>query len=104
MARDFAKAFYLSNAWRSCRDAYASSVGWLCEDCLENGIYTPGEIVHHKKHLTPKNINDKAIALGWSNLRLVCRDCHAKQHKKQIEMRYCFDDDGNVCPPYREIW
>ena len=99
MAREFAKAFYQSDAWKSCRESYAKSVGWLCEDCMEKGIYTPGKIVHHKKHLTPQNINNEAIALGWGNLRLVCQDCHAKQHKRMEEKRYVFDENGNVCPP-----
>ena len=78
--REFAKAFYKSKAWQRCRDGYAASVGGLCEDCLAKGLYRPGEIVHHMTELTPDNINDPAVSLSWSNLRLLCRDCHAKRH------------------------
>lgn len=67
----------------------------LCEVCWEKGIPKPGEIVHHKTPLTPENINDLDIALGWDNLQCVCRDCHAKLHGKKV-MRYKLDELGRV--------
>ena len=96
MAKEFAKAFYRSKAWERCRVAYSKSVGGLCEDCLEKGLYTPGKIVHHIKHLTPDNIGNSSISLDWSNLRLVCQDCHAKEHKTESTARYAFDENGNI--------
>ena len=93
--KEFAAGFYKSKAWQKCREAYARSVGWLCEDCLEKGIYKPGEIVHHKKELTPENIDKPEITLNWDNLRLVCRECHAEQHGKR-QRRYSVDEYGNV--------
>lgn len=78
MAKEYAKSFYKSKAWQRCRDEYAKSVNWLCEDCLEQGIYKPGEIVHHMIEITPENINDPMVTLNWDNLRLVCRECHAE--------------------------
>ena len=93
--KDFAKSFYKSKAWQRCRAGYVKSVGGLCEDCLKKGIYTPGEIVHHKVHLTPDNINDPDISLNWDNLKLVCRECHAKEHSASNE-RYLFDESGKV--------
>ena len=101
LAREFAEAFYKSDAWRQCRNNYAKSVGWLCEDCLSLGVYNPGKIVHHIIHLTPENISNPSITLDWNNLRLVCRDCHAREHKTAITKRYYFDEHGNVCPPYQ---
>ena len=95
MARDFAKAFYRSKAWEICRAGYISYRRGLCEDCLANGIYTPGDTVHHIIELTPDNINDPEISLSWDNLRLVCRDCHAKEHKRDIK-RYKIDELGRV--------
>ena len=92
--RDFAKAFYKSRAWQECRAGYAASVGGLCEDCLDRGLYRPGEIVHHMIELTPDNINDPAVSLSWSNLRLLCRDCHAKRHGAR--RRYRVDPAGRV--------
>lgn len=94
--REFAAEFYSSKAWKECRKAYAKSRRNLCEDCLEKGIYRAGEIVHHKVHLTPENINDPNITLNFKNLRLVCRDCHAKEHGKKRKWRYSIDELGKV--------
>ena len=93
--------FYKTEAWKSCRDAYAKSVGGLCEYCYAKGRIVPGEIVHHKVHLNPQNINDPNISLDWGNLVLLCRDCHGAVHTKKIK-RYKVDALGRVtmtdCP------
>ena len=94
--REFAKGFYTGDMWKETRKAYASSVGWLCEECLAKGLYTPGKVVHHIIPLTPKNISDPNITLGWSNLRLVCQDCHARIHRQNKGKRYQVTDDGKV--------
>ena len=90
----YAEAFYNSNAWKECRTAYKKSVGGLCERCLKNGLVVAGEIVHHKIHLTPANINDPAVTLNFKNLELVCRECHALEHSNG--RRYVVDAAGNV--------
>lgn len=95
--KEFAEQFYQSRQWKQCRAAYIKSVGGLCEDCLKKGIYTPGKVVHHKETLTPQNIDDPLITLSWGNLKLVCQDCHAKEHTR--EKRYKFDLVGRICPP-----
>lgn len=94
MARDFARAFYNSRAWKDCRLAYKKSKRNLCEICLEKGLFVPGEIVHHKIHLDPVTINDPTISLSWDNLQLVCRDCHARLHKPT--KRFKVDELGRV--------
>lgn len=95
MAAEWAYAFYHSTAWKVCRAAYAASVHYLCERCGK-----PGKIVHHNKvWLTPSNINDPHITLGWWNLQMVCDDCHKEAHrKKPSAMRegFAFDEDGNL--------
>ena len=97
MARPFAKPFYKSTEWLRCREEYAKSVGYLCEDCLKRGVYRPGVIVHHIEELTPINITNPEVSLDFSNLRLVCRDCHAKEHShKGKDRRYVIDEKGNV--------
>ena len=93
--KDFAKSFYTSRAWKNCRRAYAASVGGLCEDCKAKGLITPGEIVHHKIELTPENIHNASVTLSWNNLRLVCRECHAREHGAR-ERRYTVDPLGRV--------
>ena len=58
-------------------------------------MYTPGEIVHHKVHITPVNINDESVTLNFDNLELVCRDCHAELHEAH-HRRYRVDEFGRV--------
>ena len=98
--RDFAKQFYQSDAWKTTRALYINSVDGLCELCLKDGIYKPGKVVHHIKHLSPQNINDDRVTLGWDNLMLLCQDCHAKIHKKEITTRYKFNERGEVIAPH----
>lgn len=93
--KEFAKDFYTSKAWKQTRAAYISSVRGLCEICKRKGKIKPGVIVHHKIHLTPDNINDPDISLNWDNLQLLCRDCHADQHRTTIK-RYTIDPLGRV--------
>ena len=92
----FNDAFYVSDAWKKCRDGYARSKGGLCERCMERGIIRAGEIVHHKVHLTADNITDPNITLNWRNLMLLCRECHGEIHSKP--KRYKVLDDGRVIP------
>lgn len=95
MARDFAKSFYSSRTWTDCRNAYAKSVGGLCERCLARGLYRPGVIVHHKCYISPDNINDPTVTLNFDNLELLCRDCHAAEHDNH-QRRYKLDDLGRI--------
>lgn len=97
MAREFAREFYNSSAWAKCARAYKKFRRGLCENCLAKGIYTPGVIVHHVVHLDPINISDPKIALSFDNLRLLCRDCHAKEHG--AVKRYFFDEHGRLKIP-----
>ena len=97
MAREFTKGFYKTAAWKHCREEYAKSVGYLCEDCLAKGIYKPGEIVHHMIEIRPENITNPEITLSFSNLRYVCRDCHAARHSNKTKgRRYVIGPDGEV--------
>ena len=70
--------------------------GGMCEICHER----LGYIVHHKKKLTPININNPDVSLSFSNLQYVCLDCHNREHGKKgkTEMRCAFTEDGDVIP------
>lgn len=95
--KKYSEKFYKSKVWQDTREAYSKSVGMLCEDCLEHGIHTAGVIVHHIKPITHNNINDPNVTLSWNNLRLLCRPCHEKKHKRSLqERRYTIDEDGTV--------
>lgn len=101
LSRAFAKRFYKSKSWKATRQAYFESQNGLCERCRRLGRFRPGEIVHHKVHLSPANINDPNITLSPLNLELLCRDCHAMMHPEiyggsPSEQRVAFDENGNV--------
>lgn len=100
MAREFARPFYQSQAWRNARAAYVKEKRGLCERCLAKGIYKAGVIVHHKIVLTPENIHDEAVLLDHENLELLCRDHHAEAHEEiyrsRTGRRYKFDELGRV--------
>ena len=72
--------------------------GGMCEICGEN----PGLIVHHKEHITARNINDPDIALNYENLQLVCHHCHDVVHgygnSEKHSSRVTFDAMGNPIP------
>ncbi len=89
------KAFYRSDEWRKCRDAYYKKKHGLCERCLEHGLINAGEIVHHKTHLDATNVYDPNIALNESNLQLLCRKCHGDMHREH-DQRYRVDSAGRI--------
>jgi len=91
--RDFAKAFYASAAWKKTRRYIFLRDMGICVRCGK-----PGEIVHHKIHLTPNNIAEPAIALGEDNLETLCRECHAIEHEGAMptDRGLMFDKDGNL--------
>jgi 5-methylcytosine-specific restriction enzyme A len=92
MAREFAEKFYKSKRWQKNRDAFFKSKHGLCERCQE-----AGRIVHHRVELTPENIADLSIAMGWDNLEVVCMRCHANVGSGDvIADGLAFDEDGNV--------
>lgn len=75
MAKEFAKSFYNSKAWKRCRDGFISTKFGLCERCKRKGY-----IVHHKIKLTPENMTDIDITLNWDNLQYLCLECHNSEH------------------------
>ena len=94
------EAFYTSWQWRKCRKAFVEYKGNLCERCLRHGVVQPGTKeqpleVHHKIPLTAQNVKNPNIALGWSNLELLCKKCHDKEQKRR-EKRWKIREDGRV--------
>lgn len=93
--KEFARAFYQSKAWKATRDAYLKSRLGLCERCGN-----PGEIVHHRRRITHRTVNDPAVTLDWANLELLCRSCHAYEHEGSAPTAsgVRFDENGDtVC-------
>ena len=84
MAKDYTGNFYTSKAWLSCRTSFISKRvaidGGQCERCDK-----AGKIVHHKKYITPMNINDPYITLNHDNLEYLCDYCHKKEHGQAFD-------------------
>lgn len=99
MAREFAKSFYQSKAWRVARGIALRRDNFTCQHC-----YGRAEEVHHVIELTPDNINDPNIALNPDNLVCLCHDCHTRETKgcADIAEGFVFDENGQVAPlpPY----
>jgi len=92
--KEYAKEFYKGKAWIKCRLGYMQSQNYVCERCGK-----PAYIVHHKKYISPQNINDQGIILDWGNLEALCQDCHNKEHMGNSAV--CmeglqFDSNGNL--------
>ena len=101
MAKEWAKPFYKSKAWKQCRSSYIKSVDGLCERCLCKGKIVSGYILHHKTYITPTNINDPNVTLNWDNLEYVCKRCHDNEHgvgreNKTVRDGLMFDEQGNL--------
>ena len=96
MAREFAKPFYNSGAWRRCRAAFIAERvaidGGLCQRCGQE----LGYIVHHKIWLTPENIDNPDITLNHKNLEYVGLVCHNKIEEGEEAPRYRFTPEGQV--------
>lgn len=97
MAREFARKFYKSKEWKNTRKYIFNKYHGLCVECGK-----PGEEVHHIIWLTPKNINNLDIALGETNLILLCRDCHMKKHRKKEVTKdgLVFNENGELIKVY----
>ncbi|MCD8365820.1 MAG: HNH endonuclease [Clostridiales bacterium] len=74
--RDPAVRRRYGRAWKRIRDSYAAAHP-LCEFCLEKGIYTKTEEIHHKLPLSEGGTHDRA------NLIALCKPCHARIHAER---------------------
>lgn len=98
----FTNNFYGRIAWKEIRNATMKRDAWLCQDCLQRGMYTPADEVHHIIPITPENINDESITLNMDNLICLCKECHHKRHERQnlgerrTVRRFTVDQWGNV--------
>lgn len=56
----------------------------LCQDCLDSGIYTPAQEIHHvvpcESAKTIRQMEELMFSIG--NLRSLCHECHVLVHKK----------------------
>jgi hypothetical protein len=84
MARNaILQQFYASQKWIRFRSAIIAERGLVCEQC-GRVIATPKDVtLHHTPiALTIDNVDDVMISLNPDNVKLICRDCHNKEHKR----------------------
>ena len=97
MAKDWAKRFYDSKAWKECRQSFMrireGEDGGLCQICRNR----PALIVHHKIWLTAANVTDPDVALSYDNLLYVCQDCHNNIESERENLYFC-DEEGQPNP------
>lgn len=113
MAQPFNRRVYQSRNWKHVIADRKNPAGYMnvpillddgrtvppgmCERCFENGYLVPAEIIHHREHLTPENVDDPEATYGFDNLQRVCRKCHGKLHGKGGgSLRMTFDEYGRI--------
>jgi 5-methylcytosine-specific restriction protein A len=68
----------IDEAWRRVRAAHVTAHPW-CAPCLERGVHTPVQIVHH----VIEHRGDDALRLAPTNLVSMCRSCHQAEHARR---------------------
>lgn len=87
------EAFYTSKAWRKCRASFLRECGGLCQNCESRGLIEPATQVHHRKPITPENVDDPRITLNHDNLMALCERCHSEQHHTK---RWRCEPNGHI--------
>ncbi len=83
MAQEWAVSFYTGKKWRMLRQAIIMERGAICSECHKDFTLEPYKLIaHHIEELNPANINDPKIALNPINIKLVCTECHNKEHQR----------------------
>jgi 5-methylcytosine-specific restriction endonuclease McrA len=67
--------FYHSKAWRRLSRAFLLSQNYICKRCGK-----PADIAHHRRYITPQNVNDPDITLNPASLEALCIECHNAEH------------------------
>ena len=87
--------------WRRLSRVFLLSKNYICERC---GL--PAEIAHHRRYLTPRNVNDASIALNPDNLEALCMACHNAEHfgaGRAVVQGLTFDENGDLSPERRNV-
>lgn len=83
MPQPWAKKFYNSKQWRELRERLISEADFQCAECGERYLKDSAQLIgHHIKELTPENVQDANIALNPANIKIICRRCHDKEHRR----------------------
>lgn len=82
MARlNILKTFYASAIWINFRITIIAERGPQCEYCNRLITTTRDIIIHHTPiELTIDNVYDVTVSLNPKNVKLICFECHNKEH------------------------
>lgn len=76
------KTFLASEMWVNFRLMLIAGRGNRCEKCgkiIARSLDLHG---HHRKALTPENVQDVSISLNPSNVIILCHSCHDQEHNR----------------------
>ena len=81
------KTFYKSKQWESFRnqlinERYDDNGYIVCADCGKPIVRRYDIIAHHIEELTEDNVNDVTVSLNPDNIKLICFNCHNKEHER----------------------
>lgn len=79
--------FYALACWKKLAEQVKRLDNYECQHCKAAGHYSPGEIVHHVKHLVDAPELSLSIwdpATGERQLVTLCRECHRREHPEQL--------------------
>lgn len=81
--KDEANKIYNSPIWKKLR-ALKLVNNPICEECLENGIVTPTDEIHHIiSFMSGSTYSAKLkLAYDYNNLKALCKECHDNKHYK----------------------
>ena len=69
---------YKTKQWGLIRSVALARDHYLCQRCLENGLLTPAEMVHHVEPVE----THPWLAFVLDNLLSLCNACHNSVHRK----------------------
>ena len=75
--------FYNTREWKRLSEKKYCDADGLCEKCRERGIIREGREVHH---IVPLD-EDWSRRLDYSNLILLCPDCHNEAHERVSKLQ-----------------
>ena len=73
-----------SKRWAETKRTVWLRANGLCEDCLKEGIITPGVDCHHVVPVeTARTFQEmESLCYNSNNVRLLCIACHIRTHKE----------------------
>lgn len=86
------KSFYASSSWVNLRHLLIAERGPVCQQCGKL-ISNPLDLIGHHTpiEMTMENVHDANVSLNPDNIKIICRDCHDKDHH-----RFAHQNEHNV--------